>query len=208
MQLRLKLAPCLACAARRASIEGVGNRHNPAFLPAAGKPVSTKIMKRSLAILPVLFTYLALAATTQSLPPGKGKEIVLQACGGCHALKVVTSKRASKEQWSALVNQMITRGANVDDDDVETVVDYLASNFGPGKSVGGAGKARAHTRPVKVNSATAAELAAALDLSKVEAASIVSYRQQNGNFKDWHDLTKVPGIETEKIESNKDRLVF
>jgi competence ComEA-like helix-hairpin-helix protein len=150
----------------------------------------------------------ALAASAQSLPPGKGKAIVAQDCVGCHAMKVVTSKRASKQQWSTLVDQMITRGANVDDDEVETVVDYLARNFGPGKGPAGAGKAGDGRQLVKVNSANAAELAAALHLSTQESASIVSYRQQNGNFKDWRDLTKIPGIESRKIESNKDRLVF
>jgi competence ComEA-like helix-hairpin-helix protein len=152
--------------------------------------------------------YLALAADAQSLPPGKGQEIVQQQCAGCHALKVVTSKRASRKQWAALVDQMITRGADVPDEDIETLVDYLTKNFGPTAEPAPAEKGHDRTGTVNVNSATAAELAAALDLSAEESASIVSYREQNGNFKEWRDLTKVPGIDAKKIESNKDRLVF
>jgi mono/diheme cytochrome c family protein len=77
--------------------------------------------------------YLALAANVPSLPPGKGKAIVQRDCAGCHALKVITSKRASKEQWSALVDQMVSRGADVPDEEIETVVEYLTKNFGTTK---------------------------------------------------------------------------
>lgn len=81
----------------------------------------------------MLFTtlvYLTFAANAPSLPPGKGKAIVQRDCAGCHALKVITSKRASREQWSTLVDQMVSRGADVPDEEIETVVDYLARNFG------------------------------------------------------------------------------
>jgi mono/diheme cytochrome c family protein len=74
--------------------------------------------------------YLALAANVPSLPPGKGKAIVQRDCAGCHALKVITSKRATREQWSALVDQMVSRGADVPDEEIEIVVDYLNKNFG------------------------------------------------------------------------------
>jgi mono/diheme cytochrome c family protein len=77
--------------------------------------------------------YFAFAANVATLPPGKGKAIVQRDCKGCHALKVITSKRASREQWSTLVDQMVSRGADVPDEEIETVVDYLAKNFGTDK---------------------------------------------------------------------------
>jgi competence protein ComEA len=150
------------------------------------------------------FIYLVLAANEQGLPAGKGQEIVQQNCAGCHVLKVVTSKRASKQQWSSLVDQMISRGAEVPDEEIETVVDYLAKNFGAT-----AGEKEAdRSPPINVNKGTAAELAGALGLSAKEAAAIVAYREQNGNFKVWRDLMSVPGIEADKIESHKDQLAF
>jgi competence ComEA-like helix-hairpin-helix protein len=150
------------------------------------------------------FIYLVLAANEQGLPAGKGQEIVQRNCAGCHVLKVVTSKRASKQQWSALVDQMISRGAEVPDEEIETVVDYLATNFGATAGEKDADRSLA----INVNKGTAAELAGALGLSAKEAAAIVAYREQNGNFKVWRDLINVPGIETEKIESHKDQLAF
>ena len=35
------------------------------------------------------------------------------------------------EQWSKTVNQMISNGAQVRDEDVDKVVAYLAKNYGP-----------------------------------------------------------------------------
>lgn len=77
--------------------------------------------------------YLAFAANVPSLPPGKGKAIVQRDCVGCHAIKVITSKRASRDQWSTLVDQMVSRGADVPDEEIETVVEYLNKNFGTSK---------------------------------------------------------------------------
>ena len=157
--------------------------------------------------------YLTLAANPPSLPPGKAKAIVEHECAGCHVLKVVTSKRASKEQWSVLVDQMISRGADVPDEEIETVVEYLAKNFGPTKGSSAqknpaAEKTPDRRGPVNVNKATAVQLSEALGLSPEQSSAIVAYREQNGNFKQWHDLTKVPGVELETIEPCKDRLVF
>ena len=156
----------------------------------------------------ILYLALVLASDDNTLPPGEGQAIVQQKCSSCHALKVVTGKKASRQQWSTIVDQMITRGADVSDDDIDTLLDYLAKNFGPAPGQAGAEKSHERTAPVNVNTASASDLAAALDLTEEESNSIVSYRKQNGNFKAWRDLTKVSGIDAKKIESNKDRLVF
>jgi competence ComEA-like helix-hairpin-helix protein len=156
----------------------------------------------------VLYLAFVLASGENTLPPGEGQAIVQQKCAGCHALKVVTGKRAPRQQWSTIVDQMITRGADVSDDEIDTLLDYLAKNFGSATGQTGAEKGHDRTGQVNVNTASAPELAAALDLTVAESTSIVSYRERNGNFKEWRDLTKVPGIDAKKIESNKDRLVF
>jgi competence protein ComEA len=155
-----------------------------------------------LTVLLLVFSVTSFAA----LPPGAGKSIVQEKCASCHVLKVVTSKRASKQEWSRLVDQMISRGADVDDDDVPTVVAYLSKNFGISSNPSSTGRSGAHL--VNVNEATAAELTASLGLSSDESAAVVAYRRQNGKFRSWQDLTKVPGIEVSKIENNKSRLKF
>jgi competence protein ComEA len=155
-----------------------------------------------------IILYVAFAANAAVLPPGKGKAIVQRECSGCHALKVVTSKRANPEQWSTLVNQMVSRGADVADEDIETVVQYLAKNFDETRAPAAAAEPHHRTLPVNVNNATAAQLTRSLGLSPKESAAIVSYRKENGNFKQWNDLTKIPGVEAKKIERLKGRLAF
>jgi hypothetical protein len=76
---------------------------------------------------------LCAAQTTAPMPDGPGKAVIQKACAGCHSLKVVTSKRATHDEWAALVDQMISKGAEVSDDDLEVVVQYLATHYGPVK---------------------------------------------------------------------------
>ncbi len=80
-------------------------------------------------LLKTLLLFLATNPHATTLPPGKGKAIVERTCVACHAIKVVTSKKASKEQWSTIVDQMLSKGADLNDDEVEIVVDYLSTNF-------------------------------------------------------------------------------
>ena len=96
-------------------------------------------------LAPVL--YLALFAATPPLPAGKGKAIVQRSCKGCHALKVVTAKRATKDQWKVLVDQMINRGAEVEDEEFDTLLAYLSKNFGPVKNPQAATKAHSGLHP-------------------------------------------------------------
>lgn len=103
---------------------------------------------------------------------------------------------------------MVSRGAEGTDEEIETVVDYLSKNFGLDSPPPAAEKEPAAAQSVNVNQAAAAELSADLGLSADESAAIVAYREQNGKFKEWRDLTKVPGVDASKIEENKDRLVF
>jgi glucose dehydrogenase/cytochrome c5 len=74
----------------------------------------------------------AVANTTAGgMPEGAGRAIVQQKCVACHALTVVTSRHASRNEWDQVVNQMVSRGADLSDEEIETVVDYLAKGYGP-----------------------------------------------------------------------------
>ena len=102
---------------------------------------------------------------------------------------------------------MVSRGAEGSDEEIETVVEYLSKNFGL-DSPPPAASEKTSPQPIHVNQATASELSAALGLTADEAGAIVAYREQNGKFKEWRDLVKVPGVDASKIEANKERLVF
>ena len=66
------------------------------------------------------------------LPPGPGAAIVGVACAQCHSVRVVTQLRQGRRAWRDEVYYNILRGAQVSPDDIDTVVTYLETNFGPG----------------------------------------------------------------------------
>ena len=88
-------------------------------------------------------------------------------------------------------------GAEATKDEREAIVNYLVDHFGP-----------AGVTKVNVNTAATREIESGLNLTSKEADAIVQYRQQHGNFKDWHELLKVDGVDTKKIEAAQERIVL
>ncbi len=63
------------------------------------------------------------------LPEGNGKEIVLNKCTVCHDLKRVRQHFATPEDWADTLNAMQNEGLMISDDELITVLRYLARNF-------------------------------------------------------------------------------
>lgn len=172
-------------------------------------------------------------AAGKTLPDGPGKQLVLKNCQSCHSLERVTSKRGNADDWAQTVSQMIGRGANLSDDDADTVVQYLADHFGPSApkpnqatppgtaspsasstapSSGGAptsaAQGDASGSPLNVNKATAGELESRLGLTQADADAIVHYREKNGDFKNLQEVLSVPGIDAEKIRHDQNQIAF
>jgi competence ComEA-like helix-hairpin-helix protein len=146
------------------------------------------------------------ASAQDALPEGRGKAEFTRICSQCHSTTVVTRLRNSEDGWSAVVDDMVSRGAQGTDDEFNRVVKYLAANFGP-NSPGGTTKPAA-TAKVNVNQASEKDLTATLGLTAADAQAIVHYRDTTGKFKDWNDLAKVPNIDTAKLATQKDRIEF
>jgi competence protein ComEA len=143
----------------------------------------------------VAFLTAVLTAQGQTkLPEGEGKALVERACTRCHGPTEITNARLNRERWNGMVDDMVSRGAEATDEELDKIVEYLAANFGRPK--------------IGVNKATAKELASALGLSAEDAEAIVSYREKNGNFKGWDDLKKVPSVDMKKMAANKDRFEY
>jgi cytochrome c5 len=70
-------------------------------------------------------------AAKVELPDGDGKAIATENCQACHKLTNLTKAHKSLDDWKDTVQTMIDRGANVPPDKVDTLVQYLAKNFGP-----------------------------------------------------------------------------
>ena len=133
------------------------------------------------------------AADGDDLPAGEGKDVLLTMCTNCHGLAQVTSVKYSKKFWAAVVDDMVTRGAEGSDEDVNLAIAYLARNFG---------------KPVNINTAAAKEIETDLSFTAAEAQSVVQYRTDKGAIKSFEELAKVPGLRAEVLDEQKKNIVY
>jgi competence protein ComEA len=137
-------------------------------------------------------------AQALKLPDGPGKATTEKVCGSCHGAEIVIGRQETPEAWGQIVTEMVDRGATGTEDQFYEVVDYLAKYF-------------SKTSPVikiNVNKVTAKDLQGALALTDKQAAAILHYREEKGDFKSFDDLKKVPGLDARKLEASKNRLSF
>ena len=116
-------------------------------------PVEAKIVQRSTATVPPRFLselapptpleagLLQAPATDKKadqaggLPEGKGKDLTQKNCSTCHATNVFTKQHHTRDQWRSILDNMLEKGLDAPDGDLDIIADYLATNFGPAKSV-------------------------------------------------------------------------
>ncbi|SRR6266446_2201218 len=67
-----------------------------------------------------------------ALPPGEGRDLLASACTQCHGLNTIMAMRDGPAGWKPLVYNMVLRGAQLTAPEIDSVVQYLAANFGPG----------------------------------------------------------------------------
>jgi mono/diheme cytochrome c family protein len=88
-------------------------------------------------------------AAVVELPDGDGKAIATENCQACHKLTNLTKAHKNLDDWKETVQTMIDRGANVPADQVDTLVQYLAKNFGPKDATGPASTAPPASSPAQ-----------------------------------------------------------
>jgi competence protein ComEA len=133
------------------------------------------------------------AAQDVTLPEGKGKAVLERMCTNCHGLDQVVSNHYPKKYWGNVVDDMVSKGAEGSEDDINAVINYLSSNFG---------------KPVNINSASAKEIELGLALTPAESETVVKYRTDKGAFKSLEDVQKVPGIRAAILDEQKKNIVF
>jgi len=75
----------------------------------------------------------ALAFVWGQNPPDsdKAEKTLNSSCTGCHDLRPIQTQALDVEGWTKVVKSMIDKGAQVSDDDIPALVDYLADANGP-----------------------------------------------------------------------------
>lgn len=145
---------------------------------------------------PIFFVTLSLAGASQAANSQQDaaiKELVERKCARCHTLVSTYRMRNTRERWAEIVDDMVSRGADATDEEIEQIIDFLATHYGP---------------KVNLNKATAGELSKSLGISASVAKSIVDYRTKNGPYGKMADLKAVPNIDWKAIESQSSRIEF
>jgi hypothetical protein len=94
------------------------------------------VFRAILAAVLVLGGDVAIAGQEAGLPEGEAKPIVERSCTACHGLESITTVRLPKETWREIVLEMVARGADLRENEIPLVIDYLAEHFGTKKDVG------------------------------------------------------------------------
>jgi competence ComEA-like helix-hairpin-helix protein len=141
---------------------------------------------------------LSAPARAEDLPDGKGKDLILRACVGCHKAQEIAVYRFTRDEYQTIVYRMGDRGAQATRAELDIIADYLADHFS---------KVEDSTK-INVNKATAQQIADGLALTKEEAEAVVKYRERHGDFRAWGDLLIIYGVDGKKIAAAKDKISF
>src|SRR5437667_11593591 len=87
-------------------------------------------------VLSAMFSATALAQTPAAggpqLPEGAGRDVTHKVCGStCHGPDIIMGKGRTRDQWTAVVNTMVSRGAKASTAELTQISEYLSSNFAP-----------------------------------------------------------------------------
>lgn len=126
------------------------------------------------------------------LPEGKDKATLQRICTGCHELDVILASRRTAIGWRQNVDDMVSRGAEGSDAEMDGVVVYLTRYFGK----------------LNVNTATQQQLQEILGFAEKEAQAIVTYREHHGTIKDFEQLQTVPGVSAVNLQQKRSLIAF
>jgi competence protein ComEA len=142
-------------------------------------------------LVPTLAASAHLSSTPVPQDP-KLERAFLKVCSDCHEPERAFEAKRTRGDWESILEKMIEKGATGTDQDFELVLQYLLSQSGM----------------VNVNQSTSEDIALVLGLTAKEADAIVAFRKQNGNYKNFDALTKVPDVDASKLEKHKESVIF
>lgn len=136
-------------------------------------------------------------AAQNVLPDAPGRDVTVKVCGTCHAVDTVASVRHTPDGWRDVIAKMVAAGAEGTEQELESVFQYLSTQF-PVEAQ--------KEKALDLNAATAIELESVAGLLRKEAAALIAHREKNGPCKKLEDLKKIAGLDYKKIEARKERL--
>jgi hypothetical protein len=71
------------------------------------------------------------AQVVNPLPQDPDRQFVTGRCIICHSLEMIAQQRQTREEWTAIVDRMITYGMPMGPGDRERMLAYLVKHLGP-----------------------------------------------------------------------------
>ena len=159
----------------------------------AMKPAAGRTAWAAVALAAGLFASVtASVAAGRQEPEDHAAVAFKRVCATCHDAERILSARRTRTQWEEVIDKMIERGAAGTDEDFTATEQYLLRVSGR----------------VNVNRALSTDIVDVLGLTQKDADAILEYRKSNGEFKDFDELCKVPGIDLEKLKQGRDAVSF
>ena len=124
------------------------------------------------------------------LPDDEGRNSVLSNCANCHGLDRIVLQRRDKDFWLATIGRMAGDfGANVPEEEIEPIADYLARHAGENNPV--------TEVPMDINTVAESGLRRLRFLSNLDVNRILQYRLSR-KFQSIADVEKL-------LESNPEQ---
>ena len=163
------------------------------------EPTTKKLSRDRLTIWSLTAAATALAAVSiaalgaqQDAAKDPGLETFTAVCSKCHTPERILATRRTRTQWEEVLDKMTKIGAQITDENYDTLMDYLLRRYGK----------------ININRGDAKEIALVANVSAADADAIVKYRSDHGNFADFDAVAKVPGIDVKKLEENREAISF
>jgi len=119
------------------------------------------------------------------------REAVEAVCGHCHTTAVFLNKPRSWDRWNDVFADMTQRGVKGTDEQLEKVTRFFLENL----------------TLVNVNTSASEELAGVLGVSD-EVAQAITERRQRRRFNNIAELRAFRGVNPDKLEERKARILF
>jgi len=116
---------------------------------------------------------------------------VQEVCGRCHTIAIFQNQPRSWDRWNDVFADMTRRGANGSDEQLARVTTFFLENL----------------TLVNVNSSPREELEWVLGVTEDVAEDIIARRQRH-RFATIAQLRAVPGVDADKLEQRKSRILF
>ena len=148
----------------------------------------------SLAALATLLAALSIAASAAQQDAAKdpGTETFNAVCSKCHTPERILAARRTRTQWEEVLDKMTKIGAQITDENYDTIMGYLLSRYGM----------------ININRGESKDISLIVNLSATDSDAIVKYRADHGAFTDFDAVAKVPGIDVKKLEANRAAISF